>query len=241
MAQQIGKRSQNVTTPTGSTRIMQLGQDEADRSSYKSLDESLKMLKGDSKVLGALQILNGSMIFALGMFLGLLQHASNFPRNVFFMTVYTGYPFWGAASFIISGSLSIAAKGKPTRNLVQSSFGMNIASATISFIGVLFLLINFVLNSYEIRSCSLASPNVCTVTSSTSTGLLSLILILTVLEFCITISFTILGCKANCCEPNEVVLSLPDSSVVAGIPPVEQHSEGMETSVPMNDTEILST
>ncbi|XP_068964134.1 membrane-spanning 4-domains subfamily A member 3-like [Petaurus breviceps papuanus] len=240
MAQQIGKSPQYVTTRTDGTHIMQLGQDESARSSYKSLDESLKMLKGDPKALGALQILNGCMIFALGIFLGLLQHASDFPKHVFFMTVYTGYPFWGAAFFIISGSLSVIAEGKPTNNLVSSSFGMNIASAAISVIGVIFLLINFVLNGWDSSSCSVASPNVCTLTRFTSTWLLSLMLILTVLEFCVTISFTILGCKANCCEPNEVVVPLPASYVVAEMPPTEQHSERMEASVPGNDTEIVS-
>ncbi|XP_072493216.1 membrane-spanning 4-domains subfamily A member 3-like [Notamacropus eugenii] len=239
MAQHTGKNPQYVTTPTISTHIMQLEQHESARSSHKSLDESLKMLKGNPKI-HALQILNGSMIFALGIFLGLLQHVSDFPRNAFFITVYTGYPFWGGASFIISGSLSIVAEGKPTRNLVQSSFGMNIVSAIICFITLIFLFINFVLNSWEANKCSMASPNVYTLTSSTSTGHLSLILILTVLEFCLTISFTILECKANCCEPNEVVFSLPDSSVVAGMPPAEHHSEGLEASVPVNDTEILS-
>ncbi|XP_027717130.1 membrane-spanning 4-domains subfamily A member 3 isoform X2 [Vombatus ursinus] len=203
MTQQIGESPQCVTTLTNSTHITQLDQNEATRSSYKALDESLKMFKGHPKVLGALQILNGSMIFALGVFLGLLKHTFDFSGTAFFM-LYIGYPFWGAAFFITSGSLSVAAGGKPTRNLVQSSFGMNIASATISVVGFIFLSINFVLNAWQVNSCSLAAPNVCTLTTFTLAGILSLMLILTVLEFCITISFTILECKANCCDSNEL-------------------------------------
>ncbi|XP_074087506.1 membrane-spanning 4-domains subfamily A member 3 [Macrotis lagotis] len=239
MAQQIEENSQCVSI-ISHAHNRQMGQYAADKSTYGPLDESMKMVKGDPKVLGALQVLNGGVIFALGVFLGLFSHTSDIFITHFFMIFYSGYPFWGAAFFIISGSLSIIAEGKPTMNLVQSSFGMNIASATISVVGFIFLSINFVLNYWKVSECPSPSPNVCTLTSSTSTGILSLILILTMLEFCITIALTILGCKANCCESNEVVLSLPDSSVVAEMPPAELNSEGMEASIPMNDTEILS-
>ncbi|XP_074128796.1 membrane-spanning 4-domains subfamily A member 3 isoform X2 [Sminthopsis crassicaudata] len=237
MEQQIEKSPQCVTTANHDAHLMRLGRKMVARSPYKPLDQSLKMLKGDSKVL---QILNGGLIFALGIFLGLLQPASDFPRKSFFITFYTGYPFWGAAFFIISGSISVVAEGKPTKNLVQSSFGMNVASATISFTGFIFLIINFLVNGWEVSHCLSAAPNVCTLTSFTSNGLLSLISILTVLEFCITISLTVLGSKANCCDSDEVISSLSDSSVVVEISPVEQRPEGLQASIPANDTEILS-
>ncbi|XP_007497618.1 membrane-spanning 4-domains subfamily A member 3-like [Monodelphis domestica] len=240
MAQQIGESPQCVATSINNTHIMQLGKGVAARSSYNPLDESMKVLMGKQKVFGALQILNGALILAIGIFLGSLQYVSQFPRNVFFMIFYTGYPVWGAASFIISGSLSIVAEEKPTKNLVQSSFGMNIASATISLVGIIFLLINFVLINWEVRSCPPESPNVCTLTSSVSIGLLSLMMILTVLELCFTLSLTILGCKINCCESNEETLYPPDSSMVIDMAPTEQHSEGLEASIPEHNTEILS-
>ncbi|XP_044536828.1 membrane-spanning 4-domains subfamily A member 3-like [Gracilinanus agilis] len=240
MAQQIGEIPQCVATPVDKTHIMQLGQDVTARSSYGPLDESMKVLMGKQKVFGALQVLNGALILALGIFLGSFQHASKSPRNAFFMIFYIGYPVWGAAFFIISGSLSIVAEEKPTKNLVQSSFGMNIASATISLVGIIFLSINFVLNGWEVRNCAQTSPNVCTLTSSISAGLLSLMLILTVLELCFTLTLTILGCKVNCCESSEEASDPPDSSVVAEMTPIEQQSEGLEASIPEHNTEIIS-
>ncbi|XP_044525111.1 membrane-spanning 4-domains subfamily A member 3-like [Gracilinanus agilis] len=236
VAQQIGESPQCVATLVDNTHIMQLREDVAVRSSYGPLEESMKVFTGKQKVFGALQIVNGALILALGIFLGSFQHASKSPRNVFFMIFFTGCPIWGAASFIISGSLSIVAEEKPTKNSVQSSFGMNIASATISLTGIVFLLINFVLNGWEVSNC----PNVYTLTSSTSAGLLSLMLILTVLELCFTLILTILRCKVNCCESNEKASYPPDSSVVAEMTPIELHSEGLETSIPEHNTEILS-
>ncbi|KAM8971822.1 membrane-spanning 4-domains subfamily A member 3 [Sarcophilus harrisii] len=240
MEQQIEKSPQCVTTSSDDSHLMRLGQNMVARSPYKPLDQSLKMLKGDSKVLGALQILSGSLIFALGIFLGLLHYASDFPRKSFFITFYTGYPIWGAAFFIISGSICIVAEGKPTKNLVQGSFGMNVASATISLLGFIFLIIHFVVNGREVSHCLSPAPTVCTLTGFTSNGLLFLLLILTVLEFCITISLTILGSKANCCDSNEVIFSPSDPSVVVEISPAEQHPKGLEASIPANDTEILN-
>ncbi|XP_019511507.1 PREDICTED: membrane-spanning 4-domains subfamily A member 3 [Hipposideros armiger] len=137
-----------------------------------------------------------------------------------------------ALGFISSGSTSVAAGRKPTRIFsfsisfpsffsslppfnvgMQNSFGMNIASATIALVGFVFLSINLAVNSLSFKSCqSSPSPDLCIYTGASShrcfkklcfIGLVSLMLILTLLELCITISISAMWCKANCCHSRE--------------------------------------
>ncbi|XP_027624775.1 membrane-spanning 4-domains subfamily A member 3 isoform X2 [Tupaia chinensis] len=130
-------------------------------------------------------------------------------------------------AFISSGSLSIAAGRKPTRTLMQNSFGMNIASATIALVGIVFLSINLAVNILSLKSCqSSQSPDLCIYMGSSSNGLVSLMLILTLLELCITISVSAMWCKANCCDSRQAISS-PHNSVEPGIPPDKSNSESM--------------
>ncbi|XP_054581173.1 membrane-spanning 4-domains subfamily A member 3 isoform X2 [Eptesicus fuscus] len=173
-------------------------------SVYQSTEISQNCQKGQLQALGVIQILNGVIILALGVFLGSLQNLSHLFRHFFFFTFYTGYPLWGAVFFIISGSISVAAGRKPTRKLMQNSFGMNIASATIALLGFIFLSINLAFNSLSFKNCqSTLSPDLCIYMGASSNGLVSLMLILTLLELCITISVSALWCKANCCSSRE--------------------------------------
>ncbi|OBS64068.1 hypothetical protein A6R68_07395, partial [Neotoma lepida] len=152
----------------------------------------------------AIQILNGILILALGVFLGCLQYLSHYFRHVFFFTFYTGYPLWGAVFFISSGSLTVAAGRKPTRMMMQNSFGMNIASTTIAFVGTAFLSVHLALNSMAFKSCQSSKlPDLCIYLGSSSNGLVSLMLILTLLELAITISTSAMWCLGNVCGSRE--------------------------------------
>uniref|UniRef100_A0A5F9CXG0 Membrane spanning 4-domains A3 n=1 Tax=Oryctolagus cuniculus TaxID=9986 RepID=A0A5F9CXG0_RABIT len=130
-----------------------------------------------------------------------------------------------ALGFISSGSLSVAAGRKPTRMLMQNSFGMNIASAIIGLVGVVFLSLNLAINSNSLKSCqSSQSLDLCIYMGSTSNGLVSLMLILTLLELCITTSISIMWSKAKCCASRPQISS-PSDSVESGIPPDESHPD----------------
>ncbi|MBZ3879448.1 Membrane-spanning 4-domains subfamily A member 3 [Sciurus carolinensis] len=119
--------------------------------------------------LQAVQILNGVVVLALGVFLGSSQYLTQLFRHFFLFTFYTGYPLWGAVFFIGSGSLSVAAGRKPTRMLMQNSFGMNIASATIALVGIVFLSIHLAVNNQSLKSCpSSLSPDLCLYLGSSS-------------------------------------------------------------------------
>ncbi|XP_012612460.1 membrane-spanning 4-domains subfamily A member 3 [Microcebus murinus] len=197
-------------------------------SVYQPIDGSQDYEKTVLQTLGAIQILNGAVILALGVFLGSLQYLTHLFRYFFFFTFYTGYPMWGAVFFISSGTLSVVAGRKPTRVRMQNSFGMNIASATIALVGIVFLSINLAVNIQSIKSCqSSKSPDLCIYMGSSSNGLVSLMLILTLVELCITTSVSTMWCKANCCNLREATSSTP-SSVESAMPPHERNSETMK-------------
>nr|AAA62319.1 IgE receptor beta subunit [Homo sapiens] len=189
------------------------GPEELNTSVYHPINGSPDYQKAKLQVLGAIQILNAAMILALGVFLGSLQYPYHFQKHFFFFTFYTGYPIWGAVFFCSSGTLSVVAGIKPTRTWIQNSFGMNIASATIALVGTAFLSLNIAVNIQSLRSChsSSESPDLCNYMGSISNGMVSLLLILTLLELCVTISTIAMWCNANCCNSREEISSPPNS------------------------------
>uniref|UniRef100_A0A2K6D5U0 Membrane spanning 4-domains A3 n=1 Tax=Macaca nemestrina TaxID=9545 RepID=A0A2K6D5U0_MACNE len=115
--------------------------------------------------------------------------------------------------FCSSGTLSVVAGRKPTRTWIRKSFEMNIASATIAVVGIAFLSVNLAVNIQLLNICqSSTSPDLCNYMGSTSNGMVSLLLILTSLELCVTISTFAMLCKANCCN-SRVDISSPPNSV----------------------------
>ncbi|XP_042532226.1 membrane-spanning 4-domains subfamily A member 3 isoform X1 [Dipodomys spectabilis] len=216
----------------------QVASDGANISVYRSLKESQHYQEGTLQALGAIQILNGAMILALGIWLASLQYLSHLFRHFFFFTFYTGYPLWGPVFFIGSGSLSVAAGRNPTRMLMQNSFGMNIASATIALVGTAFLSVHLALNSQSFKVCqSSQSPDLCIYVGSTSNGLVSLMLILTLLELGITISMSVMWCQGSFCDSREEIYS-PPNPVDSQIPPDESNAEDVNTQPPVsNDPE----
>uniref|UniRef100_A0A8C5JTY3 Membrane-spanning 4-domains, subfamily A, member 3 n=1 Tax=Jaculus jaculus TaxID=51337 RepID=A0A8C5JTY3_JACJA len=173
-------------------------------SGYQPLDGSLDHQKGVLQALGAVQVLSGMLILALGVFLGCLQYLSHLFRHFFFFIFYTGYPLWGAVFFVSSGSLTITAGRKPTRMLMQNSFGMNIASAAIALAGAAFLSVHLALSDQALKGCSSSqSPDLCIYLGSSSNGLVSLMLLLTLLELGVTISVSTMWCQSNFCGLRE--------------------------------------
>ncbi|GAB1302216.1 High affinity immunoglobulin epsilon receptor subunit beta [Apodemus speciosus] len=204
-------------------------------SVYQPLDESHHVQRGVLQALGAVQILNGALILALGIFLVCLQHLTHHFRHFFFFTFYTGYPLWGAVfgdameKFISSGSLTVAAGRNPTRKLMQNSFGMNVASTTIAFVGTAFLSVHLAFNTQAFKGCQSSQlPDVCIFLGSSSNGLVSLMLILTLLQLAMTISLSAMWCLGNVCGSREAITS-PSNSVESGIPPEGSDTENLNT------------
>ncbi|KAM4846210.1 membrane-spanning 4-domains subfamily A member 3 [Thomomys bottae] len=216
----------------------QVESDGANISVYQPAHES-HYQEGTLQALGAIQILDGAMVLALGVWLASLQYLSHQFRHFFFFTVCTGYPLWGAVFFISSGSLSVAAGRNPTRKLMQNSFGMNIASATIALVGTAFLAVHLALNSQSSKGCqSLKSLDLCIYMVSSSNGLVSLMLILTLLELAITISMSVMWCQGNFCDSREEIYSRLNP-VDAELPPNESNAGSTNTQPPVSkDSEL---
>ncbi|XP_042089535.2 membrane-spanning 4-domains subfamily A member 3 [Ovis aries] len=138
-----------------------------------------------------------------------VQNLSHPPSYFFFSVVYTGYSTWGAIFFLVSGILSLLAGKKPTKTLLESSLGMHSASASVAVVGIVYLSMNLFANDPLLKDCqSSQPPALCIYMEASSNGLISLMLVLTLLELCIACSVIALWLKANCCHLRKAISSL---------------------------------
>ncbi|XP_030046138.1 membrane-spanning 4-domains subfamily A member 15-like [Microcaecilia unicolor] len=176
-----------------------------------------KFFKGEPKALGVTQILIGLMQFILGV---ILVSATPTLSSIF---AIIGLPFWGGVLFIISGSLSVAAKNKANMCLVKGSMVMNILSSIAAFIGIIFLSVDLSFTYYSYYSCnynfydghhsgSYYNEYDCQRLKDALMraihGIQGVLLLLMLLEFFISISTSAFGCKAVCCSSNSNMQSV---------------------------------
>nr|XP_005906495.1 PREDICTED: membrane-spanning 4-domains subfamily A member 3 [Bos mutus] len=151
------------------------------------------------RALGAVQILNGAVILALGGCMHALQNLSQASNYFFLLIVSTGYPIWGAI-------------------FLETSMGLHTSSAVMALVGIVFLSMNLFANDPLLKGCQSSwPPDLCIYMEASSNGLVSLMLILTLLELCIACSVVALWLKANCWH-----LRKPANSVVA-VPGTREH------------------
>ncbi|XP_064347930.1 membrane-spanning 4-domains subfamily A member 3 [Camelus dromedarius] len=122
-----------------------------------------------------------------------------------------------ALGFIVSGVLSVIAGKKPTKEWIERSFGMNIASTTIALVGLVFLSMNLAVNNPSLKNCqSFQPPDLCIYKEASSNGLVSIMLILTLLELCTASSISVKWCKANCSplRKSDITFTISSSSSI---------------------------
>ncbi|XP_028916677.1 membrane-spanning 4-domains subfamily A member 4A-like [Ornithorhynchus anatinus] len=169
-------------------------------SSHQKNDKLKKFMKGTAKALGVIQVVIAQMNFFCGI-------AMMFERDELYL-LYLAYSFCGSISFIISGSLSIAA-GQKSTCLVQGSLATNFVSSIFSGAGIILLSICIIYTRYW--------SNV--LNSFWRIGLV----ILSILEFCTALSFTIFVWKASCSDLDQDVTNKPaDSKKSEAAPQVYQ-------------------
>ncbi|XP_042532492.1 membrane-spanning 4-domains subfamily A member 8-like isoform X2 [Dipodomys spectabilis] len=156
-----------------------------------------KLLK-EGKVLGVMQILIGLVHIGLGSIM-----ATVLLGNYIRISLYSGFPFWGGIWFIISGSISMAAKTPRSSScLVSASVGLNIFSAICSAVGVILLITELSLT----RTYSDLSyyPPHSSWNMNTGRAVSGMLLIFCILEFCVACASSHFGCQVVCCQYSQV-------------------------------------
>ncbi|XP_060612848.2 membrane-spanning 4-domains subfamily A member 8-like [Anolis sagrei] len=179
-----------------------------------------KLLKVETKTLGAIQIMIGLMHIGLGC-IAILTLLSGFHYIPFGAT--SGYPFWGGLFFISTGSLAVSSEKYLNGSLVRCSVGMNIMSAVIALTGIMLYIAELVVttaypyyyNPYDSDSYyfSWAGPVAIEV----------LFLLFSLLEFCINVSTAHFGCQAACCTSESVTVLVPYAANFPRVAPSESN------------------
>ncbi|XP_029770747.1 membrane-spanning 4-domains subfamily A member 4A-like isoform X3 [Suricata suricatta] len=141
----------------------------------------LLFLKGQPQVLGVAQMLIGLITLCLGVTISPI--CSNDYYHRFCLTTNIGYHLWGSFS-------------------IQGSLGMNIVSATVAGIGVGVIFFEEMI----MHDGFLWNPSF----STAFTGMLTGMLLLSLVEGCIALSLSIFVCRAAC-SVNKVVVFLPNN------------------------------
>ncbi|XP_058545121.1 high affinity immunoglobulin epsilon receptor subunit beta-like isoform X2 [Neofelis nebulosa] len=170
---------------TNEIQSAQVGRADAPDLAQRVHSKLRDFLKKNLQSLGVAQIMIGLKCFLFGIIEIFLYWHSDF-RNLLFC-FYIGYPFWAAASFIMSGSLTISCTRKQTKFLIEVSIGANIISTLLSSTGIILLSVNLVdivlLECWELPACSLVKSFI--------TNIVILQMILTCVQ--IFISFSLCG------------------------------------------------
>lgn len=190
-----------------------------------------KFYKGEPLALGITQILIGIIGMAFGVLLTITDD------HIYYVNYLSGkMPIWTGVLYIISGSLSVAASRNPKASLVKGMLGMNVVSAVISGFGILFLCVAVDgfgpmtamdgCTDYNTSELNLLCYETIVIPYNIGTGVLAIMLLFTILEFCISISSAAFGCKTICrdsyTETVVVVYQNTSPSNAVGLPVVCQ-------------------
>ncbi|XP_027595455.1 membrane-spanning 4-domains subfamily A member 12-like isoform X2 [Pipra filicauda] len=168
--------------------------------------------KGKNRVMGTIQIMTGFLHIGFGIVLTTL---TNLYTSVF---VIGEIPFLGGVSFIISGCLSIGAEKSPTECAVKGSQTMNVISAIFALLGIVAFIVDLNLN--VLYHSSLDYPGYLVLLAGN--GISIVLLIFTVLEFCIAVATANFWCRATRLSSNESMLIVPSATRVdLAVPPAE--------------------
>ncbi|XP_027974050.1 membrane-spanning 4-domains subfamily A member 3-like isoform X2 [Eumetopias jubatus] len=171
--------NQNQSTP--------LGKIETSSTLKHLLDKLQKFLKGNLEALGVAQIMIGVKCFLYGI-IGFLTPDFEMYRIIFF-SIYTGFSFWGALFFIISGILTVASAKKQTTSLLKGNLGANILSTLVSIIGICILSYNLTKNGcYDCKK-----ETFCLDIKLIANGLVIVLILLTCLQILISLPLSMLN------------------------------------------------
>ncbi|XP_023784192.1 membrane-spanning 4-domains subfamily A member 12-like [Cyanistes caeruleus] len=120
--------------------------------------------------------------------------------------------------FIISGCLSIGAEKSPTECAVKGSQTMNVISAIFALLGIVAFIVDLNLNGLYRSNFNYYSYLVLLA----GNGISIVLLIFTILEFCIAVATANFWCRATRLSSNEAMLIVPSATRVdLAVPPAE--------------------
>ncbi|XP_072280448.1 membrane-spanning 4-domains subfamily A member 8-like [Pyxicephalus adspersus] len=141
-------------------------------------------LKGKPRVLGNVLLFSGSLEIVLGI-------ASIYTAGGY--SLISAIDFWGAIIYIIAGSLTLSAAARPNICMIKGSLAMNILTA-------FFSVIAFVLVCLDLAAVSILKSdtyyNVFGGRLDGGLAVLSILLIINLLLFSVSISMAVFGCQA---------------------------------------------
>ncbi|XP_041099025.1 membrane-spanning 4-domains subfamily A member 4A-like [Polyodon spathula] len=178
------------------------------------LSEKLKkFVKGEPRPLGTVQILVGVIGIVFGVILSMTPYS---------ISAGTGVPYWTSVLYIISGSLCVAADRTPKASLIKAALGMNVVSSVAAGIAICFYSIDLPYY-YNTGVCSHVTSQdsydyyrhqceeMMLETQRTATGLKSVLLLFSLLQFCVSVSMAAFACKAVCHDSYTPVIVVQNS------------------------------
>ncbi|XP_048071998.1 membrane-spanning 4-domains subfamily A member 6A-like isoform X1 [Ursus arctos] len=200
ISQPMANQTIVVLTPNG----INFPQTETPKPTNQTQDSLEKRLKAEIKVLGTIQILCGAMVLSWGIILVSVPSSPQYTPMLSIL-LKAAYPFVGALSFVISGILSVIMEKKSTKLLARSGVAANILSSLCALMGFILLSVNLAALDPTFWNCTLnkegkvpkghhffrflwpyAKVN-CSMAKTILAGTLSVMLICTVLEFCLAL------------------------------------------------------
>ncbi|XP_065813943.1 membrane-spanning 4-domains subfamily A member 4D [Labrus bergylta] len=178
-----------------------------------SVSQHLKKLQGSSQsVLGALQIMIGLLNIGLAAILCSSGSGSRWQMDEYM------YPFWMGGLFILFGFMSIVSEKRPSPCLVILNVILNLSGVVFSIAAIVLYSINisniwlwwmcennhYYNYDYNRHTSTTPSPDktkcleVYAITLMLLRSINAVLIVLSVLEFCVVISSAVLGIKALC-------------------------------------------
>ncbi|XP_068964616.1 membrane-spanning 4-domains subfamily A member 5 [Petaurus breviceps papuanus] len=153
-------------------------------------------LTTEMRIMGAVQVLIGVMNFCFGAVF-IFTRVSPYPRFPFIFI--TGYPFWGAACYVNSGSLLIAFERRTTKYLGQVSLIANTVSFVAALAGIVLLSFGLILDKDYL--CGYAGGGIlCGGITVLLTGILGMMMVFAALELLISLSYSVFRHNLTCAE-----------------------------------------
>ncbi|XP_047669233.1 membrane-spanning 4-domains subfamily A member 12-like [Tachysurus fulvidraco] len=185
----------------------------AEQNSTQTFGPLSKFLKGEPKALGTVQIMIGLLTELFGIVL---------VTYTLTIGIISGIVFWGPVFHIIAGSLAVSASNKFNSCVVKATLTLNIFSTLSAGITIIILILDLIFGS--IGYCDYEYDYRCYALEGMGKGISGVLLVFTLLQFCISIAVSAFTCKATC-------TSEPSLNIINVIP----NPESFAPSAPVNN------